>query len=260
MPEGRPDLLPFVLLACTVLAAQDTVPALLSRGQTAWNESRTDDAIAAFEKAAAKDPTSLEAQLRLGAAHLQMWVPDTPEVRQHGLKAEAAFRKALKLAPANMEALTSLEDYLVRSASGPGRVRQLEEAVSLAKRTIQAAPQDKTGYYHMGVIAWNRVNPELRAAREEPTVMGPLADAAKRKAFRQQLLPIIDDGLRHLEKALALDAKDMDVMGYTFMLYEERSFLADSKEAFAADNRLAGTWWVKSMEAKKAAADAVLKQ
>ena len=64
-------------------------------------------------------------------------------------------------------------------------------------------------------------------------------------------LPVIEEGIKSLEKALELDKEYDDSMAYLNLLHRERADVADTKEAYQADTDAADKWVQKTLETKK---------
>jgi hypothetical protein len=62
---------------------------------------------------------------------------------------------------------------------------------------------------------------------------------------------IIDEGLKNLDEALKVDPKYDDAMAYENLLIRERADLADSKEEYEQQVKIANDWVDKAMAVKK---------
>ena len=101
----------FLLLGATVLAGQDPVDlrGWMERGVQAFQDARYPEAVAAFERAAAIDPTNGAVQLYLGTAYLQQYIPGgVCRKRAHCGRGADAFSTRAGLEPANKVALASM--------------------------------------------------------------------------------------------------------------------------------------------------------
>ncbi len=135
--------------------------------------------------------------------------------------------------------------------------RKLDEAASVLKKVIALSPGEVEPYYTLGVIAWTKVNGDLRNARQQlgmkPEDPGPLKDFNMRQEMRARFEPVIEDGLANLTKALELDNKNGDAMSYMNLLLRSRADIRDTSEQAADDIRSADGWVQKALAAKTSA-------
>jgi tetratricopeptide (TPR) repeat protein len=127
------------------------------------------------------------------------------------------------------------------------------------KRLIAVNPDSKQAYYTLGVIAWTRVFQPMQAAREKigmkPEDPGPLKDDDGRSDLRAKYLPVVQEGMDDLDKALALDPQYDDAMAYMNLLWREKADLEDSRQAYEDDAGKANVWFQRVLEIRKAKAD-----
>jgi uncharacterized protein YlxW (UPF0749 family) len=64
-------------------------------------------------------------------------------------------------------------------------------------------------------------------------------------------MPIIDEGMQALQKAIELDKEYEDAMAYLNLLYRERADLADTVDAYKQDTAAADSWVDKTLATKK---------
>src|ERR1017187_2022045 len=100
-----------LLMVATALAAQDPVHSSgwMGRGVQEFTAGHYQVAVAAFERAVAIDPSNVSAQLYLGTAYMQQFIPGAESAENIRL-AEAArthFLRVLDLDPYNGVALAS---------------------------------------------------------------------------------------------------------------------------------------------------------
>ena len=99
-----------LLLVGTAVAAQDPVDLAgwINRGVQEFKAARYPEAAAAFERAAAIDPSNVEARLYLGTAYMQQFIPgaESPGNLRIAEAAQSHFLRALDLAPSNKVALS----------------------------------------------------------------------------------------------------------------------------------------------------------
>jgi hypothetical protein len=84
-----------------------------------------------------------------------------------------------------------------------------------------------------------------------PEDPGPLKDKKLREPLKTELMPILNTGLGHLQKALQVDAEYDDAMAYMNLLHRERADLQDTAAEYKQDVDQADQWVQKTMETKK---------
>jgi hypothetical protein len=62
---------------------------------------------------------------------------------------------------------------------------------------------------------------------------------------------MVEDGIKNLDQALALDKEYDDAMAYLNLLYRERADVAESKADYDKDTDAADMWVQKTLETKK---------
>ena len=63
----------------------------------------------------------------------------------------------------------------------------------------------------------------------KPDEPGPLKDNKAKAELYAKYMPVIDDGIKNLQKALDIDKESDDAMAYMNLLIRERADLADSQ-------------------------------
>src|SRR5436305_580987 len=84
--------------------------------------------------------------------------------------------------------------------------------------------------------------------QEDP---GPLKDKKVREELKQKWTPVINGGLQALDKALEINPEYDDAMAYENLLIRERADLADSKEEYEKQIKIADDWVQKALATKK---------
>jgi hypothetical protein len=108
------------------------------------------------------------------------------------------------------------------------------------------------------VIAWAKWYPALQTARlnlrmkaEDP---GPIKDKKVKEDLRAQYLPMVDEGIADLHKALDIDPEYEDAMSYLNLLIRERADLLDTPDDYKKQIEIADGWVQKALDTKKAKA------
>jgi tetratricopeptide (TPR) repeat protein len=252
----------FLASGCEKLKARDN----LNRGVQAYRNAKYSEAVEFFKKSVDLDPNFTVARLYLATAYMSQYIPgaDSPENAQMAKAAEDNFHKVLDQnknegKPEDKLAVASLASLHYSQAQGiptlEAKLKKLDEAREWYEKLTQVDPQNKEAYYSLGVIVWAKWYPRLMEARAKmgmrPEDPGPLKDKKIREELKTQWSGTIEDGLKNLEKALAIDPQYDDAMAYMNLLIRERADLADSSDAYKKDVEVADNWVQKTMETKK---------
>ncbi len=236
------------------LMAQNSQPAdwrsWVNRGVQAFKNAQYGEATADFQKAVDLNPGEIAPHLYLATAWMQQFIPgaESPENLAIAQKADAEFRIALAQDLNNRVALASLGSLNLNQ-------RKWDEARDWYRRLVAADPNNAAAYYSMGFIAWSKWYPAYAKARAQigmkPEDPGPIADAAVRTSLRSQFWPVLDEGIRTLDKALELNPQYDDAMAYMNLFIRERADLRDTKEEYTRDIADADQWVQKTLATKK---------
>ncbi len=244
-------------LGCDKLKARDH----LNKGVTAYKAARYAEAVEHFKTSVDLDSTFPTARLYLATAYMSQYIPgaeSSENLEMHRL-AKDNFLKVLEQNPADRIAVASLASLHYSQAQGmqklEDKLKKLDEAREWYQKLADVDPQNKEAYYSLGVIVWAKWYPALMTARaklgmqaEDP---GPLKDKKVKEELQQQWGAMIEEGLKHLGKALEIDKEYDDAMAYINLLIRERADLADTPEDYKKDVALADNWVQKAMETKK---------
>ena len=89
----------------------------------------------------------------------------------------------------------------------------------------------------------------------KPEDPGPVKDKKVKEDLKTQWIPVIDQGISHLGKALQIDPEYDEAMAYMNLLIRERADLADSPEQYKKDIEVADNWVQKALDTKKIKAE-----
>ena len=245
-----------LLLVGTALAAQDPVDLAgwINRGVQEFKAARYPEAVAAFERAAAIDPSNVEAQLYLGTAYMQQFIPgaESPGNVRIAEAAQSHFLRALDLEPSNKVALASLASLALNQ-------KKWDEAQQWYEKITASDPNNADAWYSMGFVAWSKWYPAYAKARASlgmrPEEPGPIKDGGVRADLQGRYGAVLESGLRALEKALEIDPQYDDAMAYMNLLIRERADLRDTAEEYKRDIAIADDWVMKALATKKAKAE-----
>lgn len=251
---------------CEKLRARDH----LNKGVQAFKTAKYTQAVEHFKEAVQLDPEFPVARLYLATAYMSQYIPgaDSPENQQNAKAAETEFLKVLDQDATNTVAISSLASLHYNQAQGNQSMEQkmakLDEAKKWYTRLAEVEPTNKEAFYSLGVIAWAKAYPERMAARAKlgmkPEEPGPIKDNKVREELKAKWGPVVEEGIKNMQRALEIDNEYDDAMSYQNLLLRERADLADSKELYAKSVQEAEALVQKSMETKKIKAERVAKK
>jgi tetratricopeptide (TPR) repeat protein len=210
--------------SCAKLQARDN----LNKGVRAFRDTHYENAVSFFKKAVELDPDLTTAEIYLGTAYAQQFVPNGrgEDNDKNAKLAVQTFEDVLKHDPTNVNAVAGL-------ASIYQNTQDLQKAHEYYMKYAQLDPTNKVPYYAIGSLDWiivyDKNNPP------------PVEEQGK----------LIDEGLANLDKSLALDQDYEDAMTYKNLLYREKARLSDSEEDKKKLTAMADEWFNKALEARK---------
>jgi tetratricopeptide (TPR) repeat protein len=241
---------------CNQLKSRDD----LNKGVAAYKNAKYSDAVNFFQEATVLDPKNPNARVYLATAYMMQWIPgaESPENVQFASKAKDEFARVLSQDPNNSVALASLASLAFNEADPlplEQKMAKLDEAASWYTKLVTADPKNRDGYYSLGAIAQKKFYPALMTARVnasmKPDEPGPLKDKKAKAELSAKYMPVIDDGIKNLQRALDIDKESDDAMAYMNLLIRERADLADDKDAYKKQIDEADSWLQKALDTKK---------
>jgi len=235
---------------CNKLKARDN----LNRGVQAYKSTQYTQAVERFETAVQLDPTFTPARLYLAMAYYMQYIPgaESPENQQMADRALDQFQKVLQQDAKNDVATKSIASLYYNQ-------KKWDQAEEWYKKSLQLNPSDKEAYYTLGVIAWSKWYPVYGTARAKlsmrPEDPGPIKDKKVKEELKAQYLPLVNEGIQDLQKALDIDKEYDDAMAYMNLLVRERADLDDTPEQYQKDIEVANNWIQKTLETKKIKAE-----
>jgi tetratricopeptide (TPR) repeat protein len=237
-------------IGCNKLRARDH----LNKGVRAFTNAQYPDAVEHFKSAVDLDPGFTTARAYLATAYMQQYIPgaESPENNKMAQAAYDNFKKVLELEPPD-----SANGKLAMASIASLNLNQKkwDEAQQWNEKLVAVDPKNADAYYSMGFIAWSRWYPVYGTARvnagmkqEDP---GPLKDKKVKEELKQKWTPVIDAGLAALDKALEINPEYDDAMAYENLLVRERADLADTKEEYDKQIKIADDWVQKALATKK---------
>ena len=245
---------------CNKLKSRDD----LNKGVAAYKNAKYSDAVSFFQEAISLDPENPNARVYLATAYMMQWIPgaDSPENIQFATKAKDEFGKVLTQDANNSVALASLASLAFNEADPlplDQKMAKLDEAASWYTKLVTADPKNRDGYYSLGAIAQKKFYPALMTARVnasmKPDEPGPLKDKKAKAELSAKYMPVIDDGIKNLQKALDIDKESDDAMAYMNLLIRYRADLDDTQEEYKKDIETADNYIQKALATKKIKAE-----
>lgn len=217
-----------------------------------------------FESASSLDGELSDARVYLAYSTMMQYQPGAEYQENIDIanKALDGFRAVLQDDPGNPTALQSI-------ASLYFQMKRMEDAKEWHYKVVEEVPEpdNKDSYYTIGVICWTQsYEPrlEFRASvgmkQEDP---GPIRTKGRlSRAQREELagmsgevVPLIDEGLEALTKAIDIDPDYDAAMAYVNLLYREKADFAESNDAADAMLAQADEWVQRALETRKRIAE-----
>jgi tetratricopeptide (TPR) repeat protein len=233
---------------CSRLQARDQ----LNKGVGAYKAARYEEAIGHFQKATELDPSLPMAKSYLATALAQNVVPglDTPDNLKTAQQAISMFQEVLNKDPNDVNSLKQIAAIYFS-------VKKFDEAKDWQKKVLAVDPKDAEAAYTIGVIDWTRAHENalkaLQGAGQNDDGEGN-AKAPKKvlEQIAEQNGPLVDEGLRYLNQAIANRPNYDDAMTYLNLTYRRKADV-DFKDqgAVKADVSSAKEWTAKAMGTRK---------
>jgi len=210
--------------SCAKLQARDN----LNKGVRAFRDAHYENAVNYFKQAVELDPDLTTAEIYLGTAYAQQFIPDGrgEDNAKYAQLAIQTFDDVLKRDPNNVNALAQL-------ASIYQNTHELQKSHDYYMKYAQLDASDPVPFYAIGSLDWIIVYDKNSPPPED------------------QQAKLIDEGLANLDKALALNPDYDDAMTYKNLLYREKARLAPNEEEKKKLTDQADEWFNKSLETRK---------
>jgi len=233
---------------CSQLKARDE----LNKGVAAYKAAQYQVAIEHFKRAVGLDPTLVNARLYLATAYATQYVPgvDTEENLQIGEQAVVEFQNVLAENPANLDSITGIAQLYFN-------MKRMDEAKEFRRKQIGLDPTNPEAYYAVGVIDWTltyQPRMELKA-RLGLRPDAPFQREQDREALAERNVPLIEEGMENLNKAIEIRPDYDDAMAYLNLLFREKADVADTPEEREELLKTADMWIERTLAIKKARAE-----
>jgi len=236
--------------SCTKLKARDQ----LNQGVQAFRNAQYPDAVEHFKVAVELDPSYSTARLYLATAYMSQFVPgaDSPENNQFWDAAYTQFKNVVDKDDKNVTATASIASLYLNK-------KEWDNAKRWYAKLIAIDPNYKDAYYSLGVIAYAEWHPEFSkerlALKMSETDQFPFKDKKASAALMDKFGPVIDEGIKNLDKCLEIDPEYEDAMTYKNLLIRERAYLADNMEDYQTQTAEAQKWIDRALATIKVKAD-----
>jgi len=213
-----------VSTSCAKLQARDN----LNKGVRAFREANYENAVNYFQEAIRLDPELSMAEVYLGTAYLQQYIPGamSEDNQKNADMAIATFQKILQRESNNPSAIAGLASIYQNTG-------QLQKAREFYLKNAQINPTDPVPFYSVGSVDWMIVYD--KAAPPPP----------------EEQLQLVNEGLEYLDKALALNQDYEDAMAYKNLLYREKARLTENEDEKTQLIVQADEWFNKALETRK---------
>ena len=231
----------------------------LNSGVKSFEAADFPRAVDHFSRAIELDPALMDARTYRACAYMMQYVPggESEDNERVAEQAIAGFQEVLSQDPGNALA----QEYI---ASLYYNMKEFDKAKEAYTQLLATNPDHKIAHYTIGVIDWAQTYEprlEVRAGLGmRPDDPGPIKDKKAREELAAKNLPLVEEGLQHLQKAVAIDPQYDDAMVYINLLYREQADVSETKEEFEKLNAMAEDWVQKALDSKKLKADAGTKE
>ena len=226
----------------------------MEQGKAAFKAGQYAAAIESLKKALAIDPDYTIAELYLGASYAMQVVPDakTPENQANADNAIAV----LKRIPEDDGSYHNAQKLLSLVYRNTGK---LDDARTAELAALKVA-EDAETHYAIGVLDWREATEFARTTLDAESLRDDGAGNAGMSAIacekiKEHNSPLVDDAIAQLTRAIEMNSKYSDAMGYLNLVYRRKAdFDCGDAAARAQDIELANRWQKQADMAKAAAA------
>jgi tetratricopeptide (TPR) repeat protein len=226
---GLLAILALAVTSCAKLQARDN----LNKGVRAFRDAHYDNAVKYFQQAVQLDPDLTTAEIYLGTAYAQQYVPNSrgAENDKAAQMAIQTFEHVLQRDPNNVNAIAGLASMYQNL--GQEDTKNLRKSHDYYMKYAALDDKNPVPFYAIGSLDWLMVFDKNNPDPQE------------------EQLKTIDEGLDSLDKSLALNPDYDDAMTYKNLLFRQK---ADRMEATADKKKftdMADEWFNKSLETRK---------
>ncbi|HEY1660263.1 MAG TPA: tetratricopeptide repeat protein [Candidatus Sulfotelmatobacter sp.] len=245
-------------VGCGKLRARDQ----LNKGVTAYKNAKYEEAIDHFQQSVALDPSLINAKMYLATAYAQQYIPgaDTPDNNKMAEQAIEQYQKVLDTSGA-------ARDQKVNAAKGIAylylNMKKFDDAKKYYRMAGDLDPNDPEPYYSVGVIDWTacyqpRMEERAKLGMKPDENLNPKNKDQKKVCddLKAKNMPVIEEGIESLNKAIQLRPDYDDAMAYLNLMYREKADVeCDDLNQRQEDLKTADSWVDKTLATKKAKAE-----
>ncbi len=234
----------------------------LNKGVQAFSAGDFVRAAELFEDASSLDGELKDARVYLAYSTMMQYQPGAEYQENIDIanKALDGFKAVLDDDPDNLTALQSI-------ASLYFQMKEMDLAKEWHGKVLDKQPDNKESHYTIGVICWTQsyeprleFRAEIGMKQEDP---GPIRTRGRLNRTQREdlsgvageVVPVIDEGLVALEKAIEIDPDYDDAMAYVNLLYREKADFAESNEDHDQLLAMADEWVQKALDTRKRKAE-----
>ena len=244
-------------VGCDKLRARDQ----LNKGVEAYKNTHYEEAINHFQQAVKLDPKLLNARLYLATAYVGQYIPgvDSPDNVSVAEQAIAQFKQVMDAHPSREQKVNSAKGI----ASLYFNMKRFDDAKKYNRIVSELDPNDADPYYSIGVVDWTesyapRMEERAKLGLKPEEHLNPKNKDQKKVCddLGQKNMPLIQEGIDNLNKAIQLRPDYDDAMAYMNLMYREKADIeCNDLAARAEDLKTADGWLDKNLAVRKAKAE-----
>lgn len=217
-------LLALAVSSCAKLQARDN----LNKGVQAFKDTHYEKSVDYFKKAIELDPDLTSAELYLGTAYSQQFVPGGrgEDNDKNAKLAIQTFEDVLKHDPSNVNAVAGLAGIYQNT-------NDFKKAHEYYLKYAALDSSNPVPYYSIGSLDWWIVFDKNNTDSKEDQVK------------------LIDEGLGNLDKALSLNPDYEDAMTFKNLLYRQKADRSDNEDDKKKLTAMADEWFNKALDTRK---------
>lgn len=233
----------------------------LTLGISAYKNAHYEAALEHFRKATALDPSQTTAHVYLATICTSQYIPgvDSPDniaVAEEAINHYQAVVDSFAAQNARINSLKGIA-YLYLN------MKKFEEAKHYYEKASGLDANDPDPYYSVGVIDWTacyqpRMEARAKLGMRPEEQMDPRNPVQKKVCdeLRVENLPLIQEGIDSLTRAIDLRPDYDDAMAYMNLIFRERADLeCDDLAARRQDLKTADRWVDRTLAVKKTKAE-----
>ncbi len=226
----------------------------MQQGKQALTQGKFDEAIQHFEHVIQLTPANLNADLYIGSAYAQKYVPGLNKEENLALANQAIqyYQTVLDRDSFSTLSIPAAKGIALLYA----QMSKFDEAKEYYSKAKGLDPKDPQPFYYTGLVDWTVVNQARTKARNKLGLKATefLADKDQKVCIevRGQNWSVLDEGIENLTHALKLDPHYEEAMSSMNLIYLERADLeCDDPAARKSDLKTAADWTQKLQSLKQ---------